>query len=121
MTGDLILIYMTCADEAEARKIAAALLDERLIACANIMAPHTALYSWKGKREESREVAVINENPGRSVRPGAGKKPAACTATNAPASSPCLLSAGIRLFLTGSAEKLRLSVGGRAAGVEGIL
>jgi len=59
MTGDLILIYMTCADEAEARKIATALLDERLIACANINAPHKALYNWKGKREEGREVAVI--------------------------------------------------------------
>jgi periplasmic divalent cation tolerance protein len=59
MTGEFISIYMTCADEAEARKIATSLLDERLIACANITAPHKALYNWNGKREESSEVAVI--------------------------------------------------------------
>ena len=56
---DFIFIYMTCADENEGRRICAALLDRRLIACANIMPPHVALYEWQGKREESREVAVI--------------------------------------------------------------
>jgi len=54
-----ILIYMTCATNDEARKIAAVLLDKKLVACANIMPPHTALYSWQGKREESQEVSVI--------------------------------------------------------------
>jgi periplasmic divalent cation tolerance protein len=56
---DSVVKYMTCPTEAEAEKIAAALLVERLIACANIMAPHKALYNWKGSREEGREVAVI--------------------------------------------------------------
>jgi periplasmic divalent cation tolerance protein len=56
---DCVLIYMICPTEAEAEKIAASLLEERLIACANIMAPHKALYNWKGKKEEGHEIAVI--------------------------------------------------------------
>jgi periplasmic divalent cation tolerance protein len=54
-----ILIYMTCADKEEAEKIANALLEKRLIACANIMAPHISLYRWEGKLENNAEVAVI--------------------------------------------------------------
>ena len=57
--GDFIVIYVTCANGAEAEKISAALLDEKLIACANVLAPHTAHYSWKGKREKGSEVAII--------------------------------------------------------------
>ncbi|HTK84812.1 MAG TPA: divalent-cation tolerance protein CutA [Patescibacteria group bacterium] len=57
--GDFIVIYVTCANVAEAEKISTALLDEKLIACANVFAPHTAHYSWKGKREKGSEVAVI--------------------------------------------------------------
>ncbi len=53
-----ILIYMT-APAAEAEKIASRLLDKGLIACANIMAPHTAVYKWQGKVEKGAETAVI--------------------------------------------------------------
>lgn len=56
---NFIVIYVTCADAAEAEKISGTLLDARLIACANVLAPHTAHYNWKGKRERGSEVAVI--------------------------------------------------------------
>jgi len=36
--GDFIVIYVTCANVAEAEKISTALLDEKLIACANVFA-----------------------------------------------------------------------------------
>lgn len=54
-----IILYMTCRSTEEAEKISASLLNANLIACANIMAPHTALYRWKGKTERAQEVAVI--------------------------------------------------------------
>lgn len=54
-----ILIYMTAADKVEAVKISQALLEEKLVACANIMAPHTALYRWESQVKRSEEVAVI--------------------------------------------------------------
>lgn len=54
-----ILIYMTCPTGDEAEKIAAHLLDKGLIACANIMAPHRAIYKWQGKVERGEETAMI--------------------------------------------------------------
>jgi periplasmic divalent cation tolerance protein len=54
-----IIIYMTAPTAEEAEKIAGALLAEKLIACANIMAPHTALYRWEGRAERTQEFAVI--------------------------------------------------------------
>ena len=56
---ETILIYMVCGGEDEARKIAQSLLEERLVACANIMAPHLSMYWWNDKIETGREVAVI--------------------------------------------------------------
>lgn len=50
---------MTCPKSEEARKIVAELLDRRLIACANIMAPHESHYVWQDKRETTQEVAII--------------------------------------------------------------
>ena len=54
-----ILIYMTCTGKEEAEKIGKALLEERLIACANIMAAHSSLYRWEGKLENNMEIAMI--------------------------------------------------------------
>ena len=54
-----IIIYVTCSDQDEAGCIAEALLERGLIACANIMAPHKAVYRWEGKTEHSDETAMI--------------------------------------------------------------
>lgn len=51
-------VYVTCPDEATARSLARALLDRRLVACANLV-PVTSLYRWEGKVEEAREVAMF--------------------------------------------------------------
>ena len=60
MTENLpLLIYMTCADRAEGERIAAALLEKGLIACANVMSPHRALYDWEGEVHNEEETAVI--------------------------------------------------------------
>jgi periplasmic divalent cation tolerance protein len=56
---DLRFIYITCADGAEAEKIARALVSERLAACANILPGVRSVYRWKGKIEEAAEVAII--------------------------------------------------------------
>ncbi len=54
-----ILVFMTASTEAEAENIAHCLLDERLIACANIIGPISSLYWWKNKGEEAKEFAVF--------------------------------------------------------------
>ncbi len=51
-------IYVTAKDEDEARKIAQALLEKHLIACANMFSVKS-LYWWKGAIEDESEVAMI--------------------------------------------------------------
>ncbi len=54
----MTLIYITCKDEQEARKISMHLLKERLIACAN-MHPIQSLYWWQGKIVDNNETVII--------------------------------------------------------------
>lgn len=54
-----ILIYMT-VPTGEAERICSLLLERRLIACANILPTHKAMYRWEGKIENhEQECAVI--------------------------------------------------------------
>ena len=54
-----IVVLMTAPSKEEAVKIVRALLEERLIACANIIDPVSSFFWWKGKIEEEKEVLVI--------------------------------------------------------------
>jgi len=53
------LIWCPFASEDDAALIAAALLDERLIACANILPVMRSLFAWNGQRGDEREVGVL--------------------------------------------------------------
>jgi len=53
------LIWCPFADEASAAAAARQLLDERLIACANILPPMRSIYTWQGERGEAAEVGVL--------------------------------------------------------------
>lgn len=55
----MIMIYMTASSKEEAETISKALVEARLVACANILPAHTSFYHWEGKIEHSDEVAVI--------------------------------------------------------------
>ncbi|HEX6749486.1 MAG TPA: divalent-cation tolerance protein CutA [Longimicrobium sp.] len=50
---------MTAPDAAAARTLARALVDERLIACANLVPGVTSIYRWEGRVEEAGEVLVV--------------------------------------------------------------
>lgn len=52
------LLYTPCTDIDEARRIASALLDDKLIACANLF-PVTSLYSWEDDVKEEGEVVLL--------------------------------------------------------------
>ena len=54
-----ILVYITCKDEIEASMIAEKLLEENIIACANVFPPHKAVYRWEDKVESEEETAMI--------------------------------------------------------------
>ncbi len=54
-----IIVLVTAKDKAEAEKISQTLLEEKLIACANIISPVTSLFHWKGKIDRSEECLVV--------------------------------------------------------------
>ena len=53
------LIWCPFADSDSAADAAERLLDEGLIACANILAPMRSLYCWRGERGEGAEIGVL--------------------------------------------------------------
>jgi periplasmic divalent cation tolerance protein len=52
------VVYISSRDMDEARRISAALVGEKLVACANCW-PITSVFRWEGAVEESSEVALI--------------------------------------------------------------
>lgn len=54
-----VVVFMTASDKKEALKIVRRLLNERLIACANIVGPVSSLFWWEGKIDEASEFLVI--------------------------------------------------------------
>lgn len=54
----MIILYVTCKSNKEAKKISKLLLKKKLIACANIF-PIESMYNWKGKLVEDKEVVLI--------------------------------------------------------------
>lgn len=57
----LIFFYVPTPGGEVAENIATTLLNENLIACANILPPHKALYRWEGKtvEDESEHVMIL--------------------------------------------------------------
>jgi len=54
-----IVVFVTCQNVDEAKKIAKALLSKRLAACITILHQIESFYWWKGKIEESKEALLI--------------------------------------------------------------
>ena len=53
------LIWSPFASEEDAAGAASQLLDERLIACANLFPGMRSLYRWRGERGEARECGAL--------------------------------------------------------------
>ncbi|NGX54630.1 MAG: Divalent-cation tolerance protein CutA [Chlamydiae bacterium] len=54
-----VQIYWTCGSIGEAREIACYLVENHLVACANIIPNVESVYLWKEKLESGAEVKVI--------------------------------------------------------------
>jgi periplasmic divalent cation tolerance protein len=52
-------LYFTAINRDAALQIARTLVDERLVACANIIDGVTSVYRWKNQTHEDREVVVF--------------------------------------------------------------
>lgn len=53
------LVYITASNLEEAKKIATVLVEERLVACVNILEKVTSIYRWGGELHDESEVAMI--------------------------------------------------------------
>ncbi len=53
------MLYITAGSRDEAKKIGRALVEARLVACANVIDGMESVYWWEGKLTEDREAVLI--------------------------------------------------------------
>lgn len=56
---DIATVYCVFGEEEEARRIGRLVVEERLAACVNLLAPCRSLYHWNGKVEEGSEWPAL--------------------------------------------------------------
>ena len=54
-------LYITTSDESEAERIGRRLVEEKLVACVNILPEAKSIYRWEGKIEENNESVIIGK------------------------------------------------------------
>jgi periplasmic divalent cation tolerance protein len=56
---DKIVVLSTCAEEADAERLARALVEGRLAACVNVVPRVRSFYHWKGQLDSGVECLLI--------------------------------------------------------------
>ena len=59
MSTGVMAVLVSAPDDASARRIARALVEERLAACVNLLPGVHSIYRWKGAVEEASEVLLV--------------------------------------------------------------
>lgn len=59
-SAEIVIVLTTAPDAERAESWARTLVDERLAACVNVLAPMASFYRWKGtvERDEERQVVI---------------------------------------------------------------
>lgn len=65
--GDPLRVVFVTAPEKEAEGLARTLLEERLIACANLLKGVQSLYWWEGRIDESEETLLVMKTPASKI------------------------------------------------------
>lgn len=55
---DALIVFTNLPDRTSAEKLARTLVDRRLAACVNVLAPVSSVYRWRGEVETAEEVPV---------------------------------------------------------------
>jgi len=58
-SDEVLLVLSNLPDLASAESLAQALVEQRLAACVNIMAPCRSVYRWEGRLEQAAEVPLL--------------------------------------------------------------
>ncbi|HEY6866141.1 MAG TPA: divalent-cation tolerance protein CutA [Candidatus Eisenbacteria bacterium] len=56
---EMLIVFTTFASEEDAARVVRALVEERLIACGNLIPGARSLYRWEGRVADEREVVVL--------------------------------------------------------------
>lgn len=56
---EIHLIYATCESLEQARQIASQLIENRLVACVNLLPEMHSIYEWEGEIQQSQEVVLL--------------------------------------------------------------
>ena len=56
---EVLIVFTTFAKEEDAARVARQLVEERLIACANLLPGARSIYRWKEGVQDEREVVVL--------------------------------------------------------------
>jgi periplasmic divalent cation tolerance protein len=56
---DVLLVITNMPDAARAQALASSLIERRLAACVNILAPCHSVFRWQGKIEAAEEVPLL--------------------------------------------------------------
>lgn len=57
--NDAVIVFCTCGDEQEARRIANDVVESQLAACVNILPGVESVYRWQGQTETAQEVLLF--------------------------------------------------------------
>lgn len=55
----VVTVYVVFADAAEAMRIGRIVVEERLAACINVLAPCTSIYWWEGEVAQAHEAPAL--------------------------------------------------------------
>jgi periplasmic divalent cation tolerance protein len=56
---ETLIVFSTFATETDAARVAHALVEERLIACANLLPGVRSIYRWQASIQDGREVVML--------------------------------------------------------------
>ncbi|HET6409983.1 MAG TPA: divalent-cation tolerance protein CutA [Chthoniobacteraceae bacterium] len=59
MAEEAVVVFTTFPDQDTARRIVRTLVEERLVACGNLVPGVESIYRWKGEVETSAEVFAV--------------------------------------------------------------
>lgn len=60
---DILLVITNLPDYSSAERLAKALIERRLAACVNVMAPCRSVYNWQGTVEHAEEHPLFAKTP----------------------------------------------------------
>ncbi|MEX6725694.1 divalent-cation tolerance protein CutA [Parapedomonas caeni] len=69
MSGPVATVYATFPAGFDVVALMRALVEERLIACANILGAATSVYAWEGRTHADAEIAVLMKTAAARVQP----------------------------------------------------